>query len=761
MSSYLSELNAALQSQSITAISCDVFDTLIFRHAGTAEQLWQQLAVKAYQLGILCNDDLDAFVEYRKEAESMARRQMMQREGHREVRLEHIYACWHSAQGEMLTHLELQLEYDNWRLNSVLVDWLVSQQQRGFLIVLLSDMYLPASLVQRFFSAKAPQLLLHEIYISGEYQASKQDGRLYQRLLAAQQWQPESVLHIGDDKIADLQMAKASGLSACHVGLGDDYLAQLKYEQRLFPLCIPGLERLRRQWRWLNDGSASSGISSRVYAPLLYAFARWLIVCCQQQGISTLFCLLREGDVIARLIQQMSGHTLTVKTLAVSRRSSFLPSREWSLDLVPQLCERRGYTLAELLEDLGLECSPRWFQHRLCTLSALVQTPLWREILGWLESVQTQIIAHLQQQRQYLLQYLVQQGVKNTPEIAILDWGCGGSLLQNLHQLVGLDDVTYFMFYASPRASRVALSQKLQVFQPAACKVWATQLAAYPEVSEILLNGVLNSTRAYQREDGGGITPVGVPRPDESIRHEVDLDNFTKTILAWGKLATEADWLEQGPSLSERKHFVAILYRLIIYPIWQEACVLANLHIPLAAGESIPLVSPHDIMSLKDSVSSGEQAYQLLLDGVHPILQTCFWYPGTVSLAFPDQLQLCGELATYQDDEKVAPFLLQLLQEKKIDETAIYGAGDLGLRVYDLLIKHGIRVTHIIDRRAERGSLYMNGIKVITLAEALNFNLKTYSVASRAFCNEIVRSIKSTCDNSSHVVDIFTYKGCV
>ncbi|WP_279456452.1 hypothetical protein [Aeromonas veronii] len=99
MINYLSKLDGALQAQPIRAISCDVFDTLIFRHAGTVEQFWQQLALQAYQLGILCNDDPEAFVEYRKEAESMARRQMMQREGHREVRLEHIYACWSSAQG--------------------------------------------------------------------------------------------------------------------------------------------------------------------------------------------------------------------------------------------------------------------------------------------------------------------------------------------------------------------------------------------------------------------------------------------------------------------------------------------------------------------------------------------------------------------------------------------------------------------------------------------------------------------------------------
>lgn len=758
MSSYLSALNAALQSQSITAISCDVFDTLIFRHAGTVEQLWQQLAVKAYQLGILCNDDPDAFVEYRKEAESMARRHMMQREGHREVRLEHIYACWPSVQGEALAQMERQLEYDNWRLNSFLVDWLVSQQQRGLLIVLLSDMYLPASLVQRFFSAKAPQLLLHEIYISGEYQASKQDGRLYQRLLTAQQWQPESVLHIGDDKIADLQMAKASGLSACHVGLGDDYLAQLKYEQRLFPLCIPGLERLRRQWRWLNDGSASSGISSRVYAPLLYAFARWLIICCQQQGISTLFCLLREGGVIARLIQQIPGHTLTVKTLAVSRRSSFLPSREWSLDLVQQLCERRGYTLAELLEDLGLECSPRWFQHRFCTLSALVQTPLWREMLSWLESVQPQITAYLQQQRQYLLQYLVQQGVKNTPEIAILDWGCGGSLLQNLHQLVGLDDVTYFMFYASPRASRVALSQKLQVFQPASCQVWAQQLAAYPEISEILLNGTLSSTRGYQITADGQITTKPVAQSDEAIRERQSHEAFLSTLLIWGEQASAAGWMVEGPSLAERHYLVGILYRLILYPMWHEACELANLSLPMAPGCSQPLLPNSQVLGLKERVYSGEQAYQLLLDGTDPILHNVAWYPGVVALAFPDQLQLCGELAAYLDDEKVAPLLLQKLQQTGITQTALYGAGELGLKVYEFLTTHGITISCVIDRRALNSRIILGEHEVITLAEAKRRGIDCFTVASRAFASEISAEIRQWYDDKIERTRIIVFR---
>ena len=755
---YLSELNGALQAQSIRAISCDIFDTLIFRHAGTIEQLWRQLAAQAYQSGLLCNDDPDAFVEYRKEAEATARRYMMQREGHREVQLEQIYACWPSVPGAQLAQLEQQLEYDNWRLNSVLVDWLVSQQQHGLPIVLLSDMYLPASLLQRFFSAKAPQLLLHKIYVSCEYQASKQDGRLYQRLLAEQLWQPATVLHIGDDKITDLQMAKASGLSSCHVGLGDDYLAQLKYEQRLYPLAIPGLERLRRQWRWLSDGLASSELAGCVYAPVLYAFARWIIARCQQQGINTLFCLLREGDVIARLIEQIPGHTLTVRTLAISRRSSFLPSHEWSLDLLHQLCQRRGYTLAEMLEDLGLTCPKNWELQQQSTLSELVQTQCWREVLSLLESAQPQILTHLQQQRQWLLQYLVQQGVTNTAEIAILDWGCGGSLLQNVHQLAKLDKVTYFMFYASQRANRVALNQKLQVFQPAACKAWASQLAAYPEVSEILLNGSLCSTRGYQLADDGQITTIPATQSAEAIRDQQSRKGFICTLLAWGKQASAAGWMAVEPPLVERHYLMAMLYRLILYPMWHEARLLADLPLPMAPARSQPLLSDCAVQELKNRVHSGEQAYQLSLDGSDPILRSVAWYPGLVALAFPDQLQLCGELAAYQDDEKVAPLLLQKLRQLGITQTALYGAGELGLRVYEYLTTHGIAISCVIDRRALSSRIQLGKHEVITLAEAKKRNVACFTIASRAFASEISAEIRQCYDDKAAHTCIIVFR---
>ncbi|HHQ4940804.1 TPA: hypothetical protein ACSP74_004136, partial [Aeromonas veronii] len=371
---------------------------------------------------------------------------------------------------------------------------------------------------------------------------------------------------------------------------------------------------------------------------------------------------------------------------------------------------------------------------------------------------QPQIVAHLQQQRQWLLQYLVQQGVTNAPEIAILDWGCGGSLLQNLHQLVGLDDVTYFMFYASQRASRVALSQKLQIFQPASCQAWAQQLAAYPEISEILLNGALSSTRCYQITNDGQITTKPVAQSDDAILGRQSREAFVGILLRWGEQASAAGWMEEGPSLAERHYLVGILYRLILYPMWHEARELANLSLPMAPGCSQPLLPHSRVIGLKERVCSGEQAYQLLLDGTDPILRNTVWYPGLVALAFPDQLQQCGELATYQDDEKVAPLLLQKLRQSGITKTALYGAGELGLKVYEFLTAHGINICCVIDRRALNSCIRLGEHQVITLAEAKRRDVDCFTVASRAFASEISAEIRLQYNDKTAGTNIIVFR---
>lgn len=750
-------LRIALDNPACRAITCDVFDTLIFRQSGTPEQFWCACATDKNWQGILGDDDPCAFSTRRRSAEETARQKRWKEAGSREVMLADIYACWPSTQGSQLCQLEMAQEYATWRVNDALVE-ILQRQLTGRPLILISDMYLPSALIRRFLEQKMPALAISAIYVSGECGTSKQSGLLFRHVLAEHGLDPAAVLHIGDDPVTDIQMAQATGINCAPVPLGDAYLAQLKYEQRLSSCAIPGLEVLRREWAWHADGSPFSLLAGHVYAPILYAFARWIVERCRQQGIRTLYCLLREGGVIANLVQLIPGHELQVRTLSVSRRSSYLPSSgTWHTDRLAQLIQRRGYTLQELFEDLGVEEPVRWQAHAITPLTELAASEEWPAIVAWLVTRQQAIDDHLCRQRGHLLQYLREQGVSNRRDIALLDWGCGGSLLHNLCVVGGLNDVRCFMFYSSSKAERVALQQPLQVFQPAQTRQWGHVLAAYPEVSEILLNGTLPSTRAYQEVDGQ-VVPVPATTVAMTPQQYQAQEGFIRAILMWAKLASRRDWLGDGVTLEMRHHLIAILYRLIQYPTWDEAKTLAVLPVPLCAGASRPLLTAEAAEQLKSALQDGEQAYRLGLEGGSPLLKLGFWYPGLVALAFPGQLQVAGELVCYQDDDMVGPLLLQALRQRNITRTALYGAGELGMRVYTLLRAHGITITHVIDRRAESTRFQLGDHEVISLEQAAKLGVTSYTVASRAFATEIFLTIQAKYQKTGTDVEIVLYR---
>ncbi|MGL6476001.1 hypothetical protein ACSZNN_14175 [Aeromonas hydrophila] len=743
-SELLRELEVCLKHPGLAIISCDVFDTLIFRAAGTPEQFWLSLARQAHQQGLWPDDDLWTFVALRKAAEERAREVSMKRYHHQEVMLADIYACWPSAASDKLLALENDLEYKNWRLNRSLIALLLQYVDPDRELILVSDMYLQSELILRFFHENEPGLSISAIYVSGERGLSKRRGDIFPYIMNHLSVPADSILHIGDDKIADEQMAIAAGVRYFHSSLGDDYVSQIRYEQRLCSLQIHELEYLRKLWIWnTKDNSLFSRLGGLIYGPVLFSFARWVVIRCQQLGVQKIFCLLREGEIISNLIKLVPGHNLVVKTLAVSRRSSFLPSQnKWSPEILHTLAQRRGYTLGELFEDVGLDAPKKWLTIMSQTLAELIELPLWSDIYSWIICKQIDIENHLQKQRVWLQAYLEQQGVDNSSETAILDWGCGGSLLFNLCNVATLDHVNYFMFYSNRRALKFSLSQHLNVFQPGSSSPWSDVIANSPELSEILLNGLLSSTRSYKFKNEK-ILPIAVRKPVFKVGLRRDFERFHDAVLLFSHLAKNNNWLSNGINVLERKYLFGILYRLVQYPTWLEATMLKSLPVPLSGGQCAFLIDDAHVSGLLSITNSGVRAFDIGCEGVFPLVRNCWWYPGVVALAFPGQLQSIGEMMSSQDDEKVGPYLLQQLQQHGIKETALYGAGELGSSVYKLLVNHGIRINCVIDRRAITTNFKLAGHDVITLEKAKLQNIKCFVVASRAYAYEIVSYIKS------------------
>ncbi|PPC78438.1 hypothetical protein C4K68_05140 [Pokkaliibacter plantistimulans] len=755
----MATLQQSLMSTSAQVISCDMFDTLIFRKSGTPHGLWRRLAERAYEFGLWPLEDTEAFVRCRQQAEREARDHKFAKAGHREVTLAEIYACWPQVNSEALYELEQHIEVQDWCLNTTLIAMLKTLQQQGRRLVITSDMYLPEVLIRSFWQQSCPDLEFSDVLISGECSGSKVDGLLYQMLIARSKVLPEQILHLGDHPIADGQMARAAGLQTlvCSYEQRIDRLEKL--ENRLVAWEPEGLALYRKRWWWANiSAEKTSELGGLVFAPALYAWAAWVARRCQQLGVKTLFCFRREGELVRTLLSYMPWVGFEVKTLAVSRRSTFLPVRgQCNTETLYQLAARRGYTLAELADDVGLAVPDALRQQQTQPLTLLVSQTIWHDIAAWIESEQTVISTYLAEQRSLLQRYLAEQGVDNLPNVALLDWGCGGSLFANLAKVLPLDQVRCFMFYQSSKAAKVALFQHLEVFQPWCRAQWAEVIAAYPEVCEILLNGLETSTCAYF-ECNERVQPVSVQNSADTSAQKAQFDAFHTAVLSFASLAAAEGWLKEGVSLDERERFFAILYRLIRYPGLHEALVLQHLPVPLSKGESAPLLAHRDISLLQSLTTNVTEAFELGRSGGHSLVSCSWWYPGLIPLAFPGNEKALGELVVDQDDDVVAPGLLEQTQRADIHSLVLYGAGSLGQRAMDLLTANGIRVKAVVDRRAEHSDFELNGVRVETLARVLARGENCFAVASRAFASEISAQLRQALAGNSAARIVLFYE---
>jgi HAD superfamily hydrolase (TIGR01549 family) len=741
---YAEQLAQICDDPNISLVSFDMFDTLVFRECGSPDALFRMVAQQAYSRGLWNSDDEQEFVALRRYAEELARRKSLSQRGHREVVLAEIYEQWPLAKGDALMRLEQAIERDNWRVNPAALAVMVRLQQQGKRLALVSDMYLNTDTIAEFWWHEAPQIKFDAMLVSGDCGTSKQDGGLFRLLLERLNVSSSQVVHVGDHGVTDVQMAKAAGVNTVHTQLSEYYQCLQKYEHRLNQADVPDLDRLRKLWLWQQHSNHMAyELGGLVFGPLLWAFATWLVARCQLLGIKTIFCLLREGDVLANVIRQVPRHDLSVRTLAISRRSSHLLSLpSFTPSMLYQLAMRRGYTLAEFVEDVGLVPPPQFSSIHTAPLAQLVKGDDWSALIDWVSTNLEAIHTYLAHQKKLLQQYLYEQGVVNQTDIALLDWGCGASLFANLTRVVELNHVQFFMFYRSPKALDFSLGFKLSTYQPMSLELWSAGIAAYPEVAEILLNGALASTQGY-RQDRQGVIPQWVALPEASIEHQTIIQEFHAGLTVFTQLAAAENWLDKPQSESVRARVFSCLYRLIQYPLTSEALSLRDLQVPLALGKSTPLISKEDLIQLKQTSTSARDAYAQCIDGGQRAIGDSWWFPGIVTLAYPSEINLVGELTVAHDDDVVAPMLLKTLNQKGITTTAIYGAGELGEKVYRYLTENGISISCVIDRRAEQSAFKLGDHQVIPLTEALSQGESVFSIASRAFASEITLNIVS------------------
>lgn len=517
------ELSTLLQNDPLL-VSFDVFDTLLLRRVEPPSALFERVGERAVATGLV-DPSLSPplFRLARQEAERRARAKVKGGE----VDLAAIHAELALGDPATLAALELAVEAEMVFANPLLLPVLKGLAGAGIPVVLLSDMYLaPADLARLLSGAGIEPCLYRRLYVSNDAGVSKAGGGLFARLLADHpDIPPARILHLGDDPLGDIAMARAAGLRAFHYVPGPGLAVLRERERSVAGLGWGGWDGLapRRAAALAGLGdapeeAAALEFGALVLGPAVAEYCRWLVAECRRQQITHIAPLMREAALFTPLLSDIIARTgggIRVTPLFVSRQA-LLPlelaeidgaSARHLLGTRPHLPWDRLLTLAggSVPDDLA-----PWTG---LTLEQLLATPAAGPVLALFDDPALREAAAVQaaQTRQLLLDYL--DPLLGPDPVALVDLGARGSTPAALVRLLpdGRRRCRLFLAYAvADIAGPLADGIVLQVYagQDAAGQTLGRILYRSPQILERALTGLHGTTLGHVRTPEGQVAPV-------------------------------------------------------------------------------------------------------------------------------------------------------------------------------------------------------------------------------------------------------------
>lgn len=201
-------------------VSLDCFDTLLLRGIESEEERVRRLGYRI-AAGLRAEDihiDPHAVASARL-ASARAEYRAAAREGREArhttmLRLQCVVLGLAPSFADLLTEAEIEQETRDLRPNLPLAKLVRDLGVRGTRVVVVSDMYLPATAIRRLLENAGIADGIARVYSSADHGATKRAGSLFDVVLAAEGVRADRVLHAGDCRIGDLEAPRRRGVAA-------------------------------------------------------------------------------------------------------------------------------------------------------------------------------------------------------------------------------------------------------------------------------------------------------------------------------------------------------------------------------------------------------------------------------------------------------------------------------------------------------------------------------------------------------------------
>jgi FMN phosphatase YigB (HAD superfamily) len=759
---------------SLSALSVDLFDTLLLRAVAQPADVFLRVGARALDRSLVQRHVTPArFQVARQTAEAAARAARRAQTGSSEVTLLEIYAQMPpgvlAASCETLVALETDVERELVYPHPRTVDTAMAATKGGMRTAILSDTYFNVEQVTTLLRAAGiPPELFDEILTSSQERVSKRDGGLFARLM--ERWpdvRPEDIVHLGDHAHADVAMATRAGLTAEQHDTGDDDTREhLRLEALRYGTPSPELTSLRRlscslagavgeQERWWFALGAS------VLGPLLSAFADWVVDECTRDGIRTVRPLMREGALFAEMIAAAAkrggaGTGLDVRPLFASRASTWLAGiRTFGEADVRRLLQRQQLTVDEALAALGLSASDAPDALRAAAgvrLGAASKTRLGDglsledALLAYLAlpDVVDQVQRHAEAARDLVRRYLHQE-CGAAADIAVVDLGFKGTTGAALAHADSGRRIHQFLVFGAEAVTRLWRDgHDVRVFAagPIDDADLAGPIVRYPAVLEALLvTG--GTTRGYRASDGGVApvledlrTPADQQRAAANCRAGILV--FQDRWLSWRRHRTRA----AAAVVSSRRLLTAPVHRLLTMPTPDEATRLGRLvHEDNDGGLSI---RPAADSARGAAAPSAEAFLSAALESAADFDHTCLWPAGVCEQRWPGEIERHWRLAAGAPDGApgAIPRLALRARAAGVERLLVWGAGEMGSALVRACRTAGMDVAGVIDSNPAIWGSSVEGVRVLSPAEARDSGPHVYAIGSLAFATDIEQTLR-------------------
>ncbi len=326
-------------------ISFDVFDTLLIRKEKCAEDVFYLMETR------LCkeNKKFSNFAKKRIEAQVKA-----QNSDKVEATLDDIYENIDICGIDIDTckKIELEEEEKNLKANIYLKNLIKYLHKKGKIIIITSDMYLPAKQIS--YLLKKNGFLFDKIFVSSDYQARKSRGDLFGIVVRNLKIHKKEFIHVGDNYRSDYIMPRLKGINAIHWNMENKLNIHTKvYKEKG--------EDGKYIYNFLMDWSSSIDnnykIGYELFGPVLLGFCEWIQDIRIKEGISSIYFLARDGQIVRKAFNLL--YPGEYPYILVSRRSLTVPRLTEAenfndiLKIVPYI--KRIESIKDLLYKIGLE----------------------------------------------------------------------------------------------------------------------------------------------------------------------------------------------------------------------------------------------------------------------------------------------------------------------------------------------------------------------------------------------------------------------